>query len=201
MKKTVTAVLAALPLLAMASGPELLTNGSFEADAVSSGTFVTTQNITGWAGGLYGIETRNNYFGTAHDGQNFVELDTTGNSWMTQSLGNYAGQVLLSFWYSARPNSDAATNGLSVLFGGQNIALTVGGNATSDHQWQHYTGVFNLSGGSSAILTFAATGTSDTYGTSLDRVSVTAVPEPQTYALFLAGLGMLLVLAKRRQQS
>jgi hypothetical protein len=202
MKKYIAAAALLAPLLASASGPELVANGSFEADAVASNTWVITQNITGWQGGLYGIETRNNAVGTAYDGNNFVELDTSANSSMSQSVGTYVGQVLLSFYFSARPETSAATNGLSVLFGGQNIALSVGGNPDSVHHWQQYTGLFNLGGTSATnILSFYATGTSDSYGTSLDKVSVTAVPEPETFALFLAGLGMLGLMAKRRRQS
>jgi len=36
---------------------------------------------------------------------------------------------------------------------------------------------------------------------SFDVVSVTAVPEPESYAMFLAGLGMLGAIARRRRQS
>jgi hypothetical protein len=34
----------------------------------------------------------------------------------------------------------------------------------------------------------------------LDNVSVSAVPEPETYAMLVAGLGMLGFMGRRRQQ-
>ena len=47
---------------------------------------------------------------------------------------------------------------------------------------------------------FQAAGKGDSLGTSLDNVSLTAaVPEPQTYALMLAGLGAMVLLSRRRQ--
>jgi hypothetical protein len=51
-----------------------------------------------------------------------------------------------------------------------------------------------------SLLTFKAVGTSDSYGGSLDAVSLTsAVPEPETYALMLAGLGAVGFIARRRR--
>jgi hypothetical protein len=50
-------------------------------------------------------------------------------------------------------------------------------------------------------LTFAAIGTSDSLGTSLDNVSVTAVPEVETYAMMLAGLGLMGTIARRRNKN
>jgi hypothetical protein len=37
-------------------------------------------------------------------------------------------------------------------------------------------------------------------GGSLDNVSVTAVPEPDSYALMLAGLGLMAAIARRRSK-
>jgi hypothetical protein len=51
-------------------------------------------------------------------------------------------------------------------------------------------------------LEFFANGTSDSLGGSLDNVSVTAVspvPEAETYAMLLAGLGVLGVASRRRR--
>jgi hypothetical protein len=49
-------------------------------------------------------------------------------------------------------------------------------------------------------LKFAAGGTAQTYGGSLDNVSlVAAVPEPETYALMMAGLGAVAFMARRRR--
>ena len=62
--------------------------------------------------------------------------------------------------------------------------------------------------GSPMTLRFGATGRSDSYGTSLDNVVVltlsaggnaSAVPEPHSLALMLAGLGAMGFVARRRK--
>jgi len=46
---------------------------------------------------------------------------------------------------------------------------------------------------------FHGTGRSDSLGGSLDNVSVTAVPEPESYAMMLAGLALMGTIARRRK--
>ncbi|MBK9348103.1 MAG: FxDxF family PEP-CTERM protein [Burkholderiales bacterium] len=192
--KVVTA--AALALAAMGAQAELVVNGSFEADAQANGTWSTHSNLTGWTG-MTNIELRNNVAGQAQDGVNFVELDTTRNMSMKQTItGN--GLYQLSFWYSAREGRAAGDNGLDFSFGslsGSVLQTTAG--AASGHVWQHYTGLVTLTGATD--LVFSAVGASTSYGGSLDNVSVTAVPEPETYAMLLAGLGVMGAVARRRK--
>ena len=195
-------LLAAAALAVAASGVQaqnLVNNGSFEADSQTNWTIYS--NLTGWTGGTNGIELRNNVAGAAQDGANFVELDTTKNSSMTQSvtIAN-DGLYELSFYYSARPNTLAGTNGLDFSFGTLSGSVLNGvGNSGSGNTWQHYTGQVFLTAGTK-ILTFGASETSDSYGGSLDNISVTAVPEPEAYAMLLAGLGMMGFIANRRRQ-
>jgi hypothetical protein len=202
MKILFAAMMAVSPLAALAAGPELVSNGSFEAELLANGRWDTYASLTGWTSGSERIELRRNVAGSAQDQFNFVELDAARNSFMSQDLlGATAvtGQVELSFWYSARANTSASTNGLQVSFGGQTITLTGQDNGTGDNAWIHYTGVFNLDGRTGDTLTFKALGQSDGYGSSIDHVSVTAVPEPATAAMLLAGLAMLCVAARRRR--
>ena len=42
-----------------------------------------------------GIELRNNVAGTAYDGVNYIELDTTANSIATQVIGTTNGQITI----------------------------------------------------------------------------------------------------------
>ena len=193
-------LLAAAALAVAASGvqAQIVINGSFE-DPTQTG-WGTYSNLPGWTGGANGIELRNNVEGTAQDGVNFVELDTGANSSMSQTITlPGTGLYELSFWYSARPGIGAGSNGLDFNFGGNtgSVLYTTAGGAVNN--WQHYTGVFNLTGGP-VTLTFSAAQTSDSLGGSLDNVRVTAVPEPETYAMLLAGLGMMGFIANRRRQ-
>ena len=193
-------LMAAAALAIAASGAQAqVINGSFEADLQGAGSWAIYQNLTGWTGGVPGgIELRNNVAGTAQDGVNFVELDTTRNSSMSQSITG-TGLYELSFWYSARPNVAAGSNGLDFSFGSLsgNVLYGVAGGAVNN--WQHYTALVTLSG--PTTLTFSAAQTSDSLGGSLDNISVTAVPEPETYAMLLAGLGLMGTIARRRKNS
>lgn len=192
----VLAVLFAAPALAMAA-TNLVNNGSFEADAQSNGTWSIYSSIAGWTGNP-NIELRNNVAGTAYDGNNFVELDTHSNSWMSQHLTGPAGFYELSFWYSARPGT-RATNDLSFSFD-ERVSGTVlngVGNSGNEHAWQHFSQIINFDG--NGLLTFSATGISDSYGGSLDKVSfVSVVPEPEVYAMLLVGL--ILVGSRKRRK-
>jgi hypothetical protein len=200
MKKNVfvLAGLMAFAGLSAAAAPNLVVNGSFESTVQKNHTWGTYTSLPGWTG-LPTIEVRNNVAGRAQDGKNFVELDTNRNSGMSQSIFA-SGLVELSFWYSARPKT-GATNDIQVKFGDSFEAVVLHGvsNATSSNIWQKFTQVINLGNSPSSVLSFYARGKSDSYGGSLDNISVTAVPEPETFAMLLAGLGLMGAVARRRK--
>jgi len=210
-----------LPLLA--SAQNLLNNGSFEtADCatrvagvgtactgnVSSGQWAVFKNIPGWTtvSGA-GIEIRDNWAGTAQNGSNFVELDSHGmpgsnNSLMQQVFSSTSAQMQLSFWYAARAGTAAHTNGIEVWWNGQNVSslLTPNpANGSTNPSWIQYTLALNGNVGHNTIG-FKAVGTDDTYGGSLDNISIsTPVPEVGTLSMMLAGLGAVGFVARRRR--
>jgi hypothetical protein len=157
-----------------------------------------------------GIEVRNNVAGVAQDGDNFVELDSHGadpsNSFMTQTFTSPGTMLKLSFWYAARPGApgnDPASNGIEVLWNG--VVLTapplVPGNpalGTTDTEWVEYSAPLTGVVGNNT-LGFRAVGIDETYGGSLDNVSVTVVPEPEAYGLALAGMGVVALSVRRRR--
>lgn len=202
MKSTKSIALVILSTLALGANAatNLVTNGSFEQNSQANGTWSTRGSLVGWTGQPT-VELRNNVSGVAQDGVNFVELDTNRNSGISQTV-NATGLVELSFWYSARPGTATTTNDIFVSFGNsfQTTVLHGVGNTTGTNQWQHFSQIIDLGKSGSAVLSFYARGVSDSYGGSLDNISVTAVPEPETYAMLLAGLGVMATIARRRKQ-
>lgn len=208
------ALAASLLLAATAqAGPvNLIVNGGFETtpSTVSNGTWTNFSSLSGWsvtAGPGSGIEVRNNVAGTAHGGNNFIELDTNGNTTIAQVLnGLQAGtSYTLDFWYSPRVGVGAASNGIDVFWNGVLLDSMTGTGGNVNAWSQHIYTVTALTGQNR--LSFAATGTSDSLGGNLDDVSLLSVaadtagakvPEPGSLALVALALG---AVALRRRQA
>ncbi|AVR96481.1 PEP-CTERM sorting domain-containing protein [Pseudoduganella armeniaca] len=190
--------LSAAVMLAASAASYAATNlaqdGSFESAAVPDGAYVIVDQVGEWISDTHGIEVRNNNAGSAYDGSHFVELDTDQNSSLFQQIRTRPGRdYLLSFAFRDRDGVDPASQGLEVLWAGYVVGTV---NGAADWQVQTFT-VHALTRYSE--LEFRAIGASDSYGTSLDAISVTAVPEPQTYAMLLAGMGLLGMGLRRKQ--
>jgi hypothetical protein len=188
------ALMAAALTTAHAASSNLVQNGSFEATKQATGTWANYANLAGWTGGSLGIELRNKVEGVASNGFNFVELDTTGNSSMSQTINNTssAGSYLLEFDYTNRVKTAFSTNGLNWQFGN----VTGSAPAVSDYKWHTFSQwVKGLDG--STVLKFTAAGKSDSYGSSIDNVKVTPIPG----AVWLFGSGLVGLLASQRRKN
>jgi hypothetical protein len=191
-KLIATAALAAVSIGASAA-TNLVKDGSFEDTVFGANTWTTVSATDGWTS-TNGLELRNNDIGVAQSGSTFAELDTSQNSTISQTIATGAGEYTLSFWVEDRPGTTAGTNGLSYTVDG--VTKTIAGGTTPG--WTLFKDTFTTTG--PTTLTFAAAGTSDSRGSSLDSISVTAVPEPMTLVLMASGLA-LLGLSRRRQNS
>jgi len=201
MKKLLAAVLFFAAGAASAGPINLITNGSFEKNGVKAQSWTIKSALDGWNVGPLGVEVRNNVAGTAQDGSNFLELDSTGNSWISQTVDTIAGgKYNLSFYYAPRENTAAKTNGIDVLWNGNLLKHLEEDNFASKTNWFKID-LTAFAVGSLSTLSFRASGISDSIGGSLDNVSLTsAVPEPATIASMLLGLGMMGFTLRRRKQ-
>ena len=197
-KSLIALALMGAAVTANAASINLVRNGSFEADILENGTWNTYSYLTNWKGGSNRIELRNNVAGTASDGSNFVELDTYGNSSMSQKIYTVVGrEYVLSFDFTNRPGTTVSTNGLSWNFGAASGYAPV----VDDYVWHTFTTTV-LGTGSTMILEFAAINTSDYLGSSIDNVSVVAeTPIPAAVWLFGTGIASLFGFGKRKKMS
>jgi PEP-CTERM motif len=158
--------------------------------------FTILPSYEGWtrvAGG--GIEVQfNNVAGLPFSGENLVELDSNSNSTMERLID--AGNYTLSFYFSPRPNRAANTNGIDVLVNGSSVFAITGVGGPQTVWTQHFV---NFSVGAPSTLRFSATGISDSLGGYLEDIRLTAVPEPATWAMMLAGFGLIGFSARRRK--
>lgn len=202
-KNILRAALASITLAgasaAFAAPINLIDNGSFESVSQANGTWKIYSSLASWQVGKAGVEVRNNVSGSAFDGKNFVELDTTANSWISQTFDTIVGQTYkVSFFYSPRTGVAANSNDIVASINGLSM-LTAGGSGLgqSGNVWNEYDFSF-VALGDLSTLAFKAGGISNSYGGSLDNVTVSAVPEPASWATMLAGLLGLGLISRRR---
>ncbi|MBC7710696.1 MAG: DUF642 domain-containing protein [Rhizobacter sp.] len=182
----------------------LITNGGFELSNSATAT------PTGWVniGHSDGIITYAAFGTPAYEGLNFYDLGGYGNAagpigdGIGQSFATIVGQTYkVTFGLSAENASGVET--LTVAAGSASIdyVLSIDGKGTFKRAFTTETFDFTAT---SALTTLSFVHTAGPGGANdpmIDGVSVersiAAIPEPETYALMLGGLGMLAFARKR----
>ena len=122
---------------------------------------------------------------------------------VSQSFNVSAGEYRLSFWIAANPDGGPATRSVLATVGdaSQTFTFDVAGGTKSNMGWTLETLTFDTAGPTTLSFTSETDpdGSYSPYGAAIGGVSVTAVPEPASLGLLLAGLGMFGVMASRRR--
>lgn len=143
-------------------------------------------------------------------GANYLSVDGGGaiDNWLITPTISYSGATQISF-YTRSAGTPGYNDTLELLFGaGSNTAsytslLTIGGATAYGDSWTQYTATISGTGSGSFAFRYLGTGdTADYIG--IDTVSIgpvtAAVPEPSSYAMFAAGLGLLGLLRRRSRR-
>lgn len=195
---------AALAPLANASS-NLIVNGSFESSTFN-GSFTTfgagSTGLTGWTIDFGSVDLINHYW---QPSQGNYSLDLSGNDdgVISQSFATVIGQkYVVSFDMAGNPD-DKGTDFTKYLQVGlsQEPLYTFDTTTTSRNQMGWVTKSFVFQAVSTQTRLHFAGGQESAYGVALDNISVTAVPEPETYAMLLAGLGLIGAAVHRRRKA
>jgi hypothetical protein len=212
MKKTLITAALALPLLA--SAQNLLTNGSFESG-------LTGWTVTNGPATVYPVSTVE-YNALPGAFGEIVPPDNNASNISPDAVGMFAAYfvddaatqsisqeftVVDGGLYNLGLSLYAPLNG-SLNLGDVTLTLSYPGglevvplSGFTAQVWFGNTVTRDLAAGVYTFsITFAPQGTDFGKDLLVDRVHVTAVPEPGTYALFAAGLGIMGLVAARRRR-
>ncbi len=218
-KPIISLLLAFAGLLASANAATII-NGSFENPVIPVGTYENygggSTDIIGWTVvGLMNslvestVVDRGITF-NAYSGSQWLDLTGPGpnlaGNGISQDITTITGQAYqLSFYVGSA--TDIAAYNLSAAYFASTIDLSVNGGSrisfinttapANSMDWRLFTSTFTATG-TNTNITFFHGGSSGNHLAGLDDVSITAVPEPSNFLLFLSGSLVTLFFSRRR---
>jgi choice-of-anchor C domain-containing protein len=194
------AVFAALSPVAHAA-VELINNGGFESPVNAfSGSFITLgSGLDGWNIDSGSVDLIKTYWAPA-SGNYSLDLNGGSAGSISQSFATQIGLTYtVSFSMAGNPDGGGNKSIQATVTTPNTYTFDITGATRANMGW--VTQTFNfVATSNSSTLSFVGNPTNTAYGAALDNVSVVAaVPEPATYGMLLAGLGMVGLLARRRR--
>jgi choice-of-anchor C domain-containing protein len=208
MRKVILVAALSAPLIASAA-PNLITNGDFEnyswasSSSLAETVFGGPSNaIVGWTVGGTSVDViRNSVLYGSISGNSIDMFGTPGPGSLSQSFSTVIGQQY-SIQFDLSYNDGGGNFNLQPDMFSVYVSLN-GGAATNfvgtRPSATHYSESFTATTGLTTLKFASPASYVDSSGATLDNVSVTAVPEPETYAMLIAGLGLMGAVAVRRK--
>lgn len=206
-----TSIALATLLLAGAAHAAAFTDGSF-SEAASMGNSYGAVGYDG-AGNTIGpwtldsgsVDLIKSYWQLTPNGSYSVDMNGLTAGSISQTFDLAAGTYVLSFYMAGNPDGSPASKSVDVSVGDQSLVpytFVNSGQSEGNMGWTLETLKFTSTG--ATTLTFASTtGVGSSYspfGAAIGGVTITsAVPEPASLGLLLAGIGMLGVMSSRRR--
>lgn len=190
------------------SAAESLVNGGFEAPVVPGSCCITSPPtaIPGWTA-TPNVNVVNGTFSSsagnlAKEGNQYLDLVGEGGTGsISQSFATTIGQVYhLSFWYSHNLFAGLTSASARLSAGSLSDSITHTGGNNANLNWIYYSNSFTADSTSTTLSFFNTVGATNE-GVFLDAVSVTAVPEPGTWALLILGFGLVGGAMRRRSHT
>jgi hypothetical protein len=190
---TIARLVAATALLAAgAASATTVFSDNFDANALGLNATPAGWTVTGGTVDIIGT----GFFDFLPGNGKYLDMDgSTGQAGtISRSLNLVAGTPYLLSFDLAGNHRNANQEQVNVAFGSALGSYSLGQFAG----FTSYSLAFTPATTGAVTLSFAGVGR-DNVGMLLDNVSVTAVPEPQTYALLALGLLAVGVAVRRRQ--
>jgi hypothetical protein len=169
---------------------------NFDTDALGLNT---TSFVGGWTVSNGTVDTIGNpgFWDLIPGNGRYIDLDgSSSQAGMFSNSVNLAANTTYVMTFSLAGNHRGyGADTVDVAFGSSTAQYVL----NSSDVLTQYSVAFTTGAGGATGFSFHNQG-GDNVGAMLDNVSIAAVPEPETYAMLLAGLGMVGFAARRRRQ-
>ena len=166
---------------------------------------VNFQTITGGTMGPWtvtgSVDLIGSYWNGPVAGSNSVDLNGDFQGGISQTFGISPGNYVLNFYLSGNPDGNPATKTLDVsIVNDPSYSYTT--TINQDHSLNYTLETLDFTAtGPTATLSFDSTTLNSPYGPVIGGVSISAVPEPSTWAMMILGFMGIGFMAYRRKSN